>query len=87
MSLILNLMRKGRVVSEGQVDDTNEFERVDAALSTLCKYGSSDTDKMQIDENRMEALEGHVEKIEKELECIFRSLIRTRAYFLNIVSH
>ncbi|KAM7524006.1 hypothetical protein LguiA_013908 [Lonicera macranthoides] len=86
-SLISNLIRKGRVASEGRVDNTNDFERVDADLSTLGKYGSSDTEKMQIAEIRMEALEGYVEEIERELECIFRSLIRTRGSFLNIVSH
>ncbi|KAM7524008.1 hypothetical protein LguiA_013910 [Lonicera macranthoides] len=84
--LVSNLMRKGRVACEGQVDNGNELERVDAALSSLCKYGSSETEKMQIAQKKLEVLEARVEEIESGLECIFRCLIRTRASFLNIVS-
>ncbi|KAM7524004.1 hypothetical protein LguiA_013906 [Lonicera macranthoides] len=87
-SLVSNLMRKSRVVCEGQVDTGNELERVDAVISTLRKYGSSSkTENLQTLKKRMEALEGRVEVIESGLECIFRRLIRTRASLLNIFSH
>ncbi|KAM7524007.1 hypothetical protein LguiA_013909 [Lonicera macranthoides] len=80
-SLVSNLTHKG------QVDSVNELESVDAALCTLCKYGSTATEKMQISHNRIEELEARVEELESSLECIFRHLIRTRASFLNIVSY
>ncbi|KAM7524002.1 hypothetical protein LguiA_013904 [Lonicera macranthoides] len=85
--LVSNLMRKGRVTCEGQVDNENELESVDAALSTLCKYGSTKTENMQIAQNRLDALESRIEEVESSLECIFRHLIRTRASLLNIFSH
>ncbi|KAM7524009.1 hypothetical protein LguiA_013911 [Lonicera macranthoides] len=84
-SLVSNLMQKGRVACEGQVDNANELERVDAALKSLCKYGSSEIEKMQFAQTRLEALESCIEEIESGLECIFRCLIRTRASVLNIV--
>ncbi|KAM7524003.1 hypothetical protein LguiA_013905 [Lonicera macranthoides] len=86
-SLVSNLMCKGRVACECQVDNTDEFERVDSALSTLCKHGSSKTENIQIAQNRLEALMGCVEEIENGLEFIFRHLIRTRASLLNIFSN
>ncbi|KAM7524011.1 hypothetical protein LguiA_013913 [Lonicera macranthoides] len=79
-SLVSNLIRKG------QVDEANEFERANAALSALCVQHSSEREKIQIAQNRLGELENRAEEIEKCLECIFRRLIRTRASFLNIVS-
>ncbi|KAI3725843.1 hypothetical protein L1987_65639 [Smallanthus sonchifolius] len=39
------------------------------------------------DASMLEAMEAQIERIEDGLECVFRSLIRTRASILNIVSH
>ncbi|KAM7529543.1 hypothetical protein LguiB_032953 [Lonicera macranthoides] len=86
-SLVSNLMGKGKVACEDQLNNANELQRVDAALSIICRYGSNEKENMQVAQYRLEKLKSCVEEIEISLEFNFRHLIRTRASFLNTVSH
>ncbi|KAK3029164.1 hypothetical protein RJ639_039719 [Escallonia herrerae] len=85
-SMVSKLIAKG-TVCENHLDSMNELERLDAALRSIYKCTSSDEDKMQIAQSRLEALEGCIEGFENGLECSFRQLIKTRASLLNVFSH
>nr|GEZ23269.1 hypothetical protein [Tanacetum cinerariifolium] len=85
--VVSKLIHKGMVACEDQQGILNEFESIDDALQTLCKYESaSQGDKMQNAKCRLERLETQLECMENRLECMFRRLIRTRASLLNIIS-
>ncbi|KAI3808365.1 hypothetical protein L1987_24314 [Smallanthus sonchifolius] len=88
--VVSKLMHKGIVTCEDQQENGigNEFERIDAALRQLCKYGvSSEMGNVQIAQCSLERLGAQIESMEGGLECIFRCLVRTRVSFLNIISH
>ncbi|GJV14337.1 BPS1, chloroplastic-like protein [Tanacetum coccineum] len=85
--VVSKLIHKGMVACEDQQGILNEFEIIDDALQTVCKYESANQgDKMQIAKCRLERLETQLECMETRLECMFRRLIRTRASLLNIIS-
>lgn len=87
-SIVAKLMQKGRVSYEEYQGSVNELESLDVALfNLLCEDGSrNEGEKMQIAQNRLEAMEAHIEGMDGCLGCIFRGLIRTRSLLLNIVS-
>ena len=88
-SLVSKLMHKGVIACEVKQENVNEIEVVDAALSTLCKYASSegaDAEKVQCAYKKLEDLEIGIEDLENGLECVFRRLVKTRASLLNIIS-
>ncbi|XP_030923534.1 uncharacterized protein LOC115950480 [Quercus lobata] len=88
-SLVSKLMHKGVIACEEKQENVNEMEVADAALSTLCRNASSegvDAKKIQSANKKLEDLEIGIEDMENGLECVFRSLIKTRASFLNIIS-
>lgn len=85
--VVSKLIHKGMVACDDQQGILNEFESIDDALQTLCKYESSNQgDKMQTAKCRLERLETQLECMETRLECMFRRLIGTRASLLNIIS-
>lgn len=84
-SLVSILMHKGTVMCDGQLNNANELEIVDTALYNMFKCENIELEKMQIAQNRVEALEARVEEIECGLVRVFRLLIKTRASLLNIV--
>ncbi|PQP95682.1 uncharacterized protein Pyn_11356 [Prunus yedoensis var. nudiflora] len=84
-------MHKGVIACEGQKEDINEMDGVDAALNTLCKSSTApiectDVENIQSAQKRLEALEVTIEGLENGLESVFRRLIKTRASLLNIIS-
>ena len=88
-SLVSKLMHKGVIACEEKQENVNEMEVADAALSTLCRNASSagvDAEKIQSAHKKLEDLEIGIEDMENGLEGVFRSLIKTRASFLNIIS-
>ncbi|GAU47460.1 hypothetical protein TSUD_90270 [Trifolium subterraneum] len=78
-SAISKLMHSKRAaVCDSHVSETNEFERVDAALK------SSSTENFQ---SHMENLEMCIQDLEIGVEQISRKLIRNRVSLLNIFNH
>ncbi|CAN4083529.1 unnamed protein product [Withania somnifera] len=75
-----------RFVNKGSEGNVNEIESADVALSSLCKCGLNEVEKIQFVQNNLENLEAHFECIENGLDNIFRCLIRSRSTLLNIVS-
>ncbi|KAK3029154.1 LOW QUALITY PROTEIN: hypothetical protein RJ639_039709 [Escallonia herrerae] len=82
-SMVSKLMHKGAVTCKEEQENANELESVDAALWSLCRYGSNEGQKMQIAQNRLEALEADIQAFENALGCMFRRLIKARASLLN----
>lgn len=88
-SLVSKLMHKGVIACEEKQENVNEMEVADAALSALCRNAPSEgveAKKKQSAHKKLEDLEIGIEDMENGLECVFRSLIKTRASFLNIIS-
>ncbi|KAK7310608.1 hypothetical protein RJT34_08213 [Clitoria ternatea] len=84
-SAISKLMQPKRVACDSQEDpDTNEFEKVDAALHSLLTHKSSSIENIQC---HMENLEMCIQDLEVALEHLSRKLIRNRGSLLNIFNH
>lgn len=80
-SLVSKLIHKGVIASE---ENMNELESVD---EIILSEGTSNTEKMQLAHEKLEALEKSIEKLENFSECVFRRLIKSRFFLLNIISH
>ncbi|KAJ7944081.1 DUF241 domain protein [Quillaja saponaria] len=80
-SLFTKLMQKGVVACEENPENLSELHNVDAALSSLGKYTTTDAAH-----ERLEALEVTIESLENGLEIVFRRLIKSRACLLNLIS-
>ncbi|CAK7355600.1 unnamed protein product [Dovyalis caffra] len=89
-SLVSKLVHKGVVACEGQQENLNELESVDAALASLLVPNSSKDfkaqDHIQSAQKRLEILDNSIEEIENELDSLFRPLIHARVSLLNILS-
>ncbi|KAH7574808.1 hypothetical protein JRO89_XS02G0007500 [Xanthoceras sorbifolium] len=86
--VISKLTLSKRVSCEDNVAETNEFEIVDAALSSLIGHKTRKSSSISAD-NALSVL-GHLElSIQDQgvLECLLRHLIKTRASLLNIINH
>jgi hypothetical protein len=82
-SLVSKLVQKS-------VQNVNELEGVDMALGSLLMQsscGEMEGQKMQSAQISLDALDVSIEGIVKGLECLFRHLIQTRVFLLNIMSH
>ncbi|WJX45351.1 hypothetical protein P8452_32236 [Trifolium repens] len=77
-SAISKLMHSKRAVCDSHESETNEFEKVDAALK------SSSSENFQ---SHMENLELCIQDLEIGVEQISRKLIRNRVSLLNIFNH
>ncbi|KAJ0556815.1 hypothetical protein HanIR_Chr07g0318121 [Helianthus annuus] len=87
--VVSKFLHKGIVACEDQQENGigNEFERIDAALTRLCKYGvSSEMRNVQIAQCRLDRFGAQIESMEGGLDSIFRCLVRTRVSLLNIIS-
>lgn len=74
------------VSGEERQENVEEWEEIDFALSFISRKGA-DSEKMQIAQNGLGALEVSIEGLENGLECMFKHLNKTRASLLNIISH
>lgn len=83
-SLVSKLMELKKVSSE---DEETEFTKVDAALISFMRE-TKNGDDVKVDDllNYSKNMESSVRILEDELECLFRRLIRTRVFLLNILS-
>ncbi|MFS7954950.1 hypothetical protein Hanom_Chr07g00636691 [Helianthus anomalus] len=87
--VVSKFLHKGIVACEYQQENGsgNEFQRIDAALTRLCKYGvSSEMRNVQIAQCRLDRFGAQIESMEGGLDSIFRCLVRTRVSLLNIIS-
>ncbi|KAL6270923.1 hypothetical protein ACE6H2_027834 [Prunus campanulata] len=90
-SVVSKLVQPKRVACEGEeVANTNELEKVDAALQSLLSHKSKKSDNtMQVEDVQiwLQDLEANIQDIEEGLECLLRRLIKTRVSLLNLFSH
>ena len=88
-SLVSKLVQKGALARKDQPENMNELEGVDIALSSLLMHNSSkdiEEQKIQSAQIKLDALDVGMVGLEKCLECLFRHLIQTRVFYLNIIS-
>ncbi|KAL2328976.1 hypothetical protein Fmac_022403 [Flemingia macrophylla] len=74
-SIISKLMQPTRVGCKSQEADTNEFEKVDAALMSLINHKPSSIDNFR---RHLKNLEICIQNLEAGVEFLSRQLIRTR---------
>ncbi|KAL0009286.1 hypothetical protein SO802_010788 [Lithocarpus litseifolius] len=89
-SLVSKLVHHKRVACEREERDANEFEMVDAALQSLISHKPSKSDfSLLIDnvQNGLGKLELNIQDLEEVLECLSRSIVKTRVSLLNILNH
>ncbi|XP_014521824.1 uncharacterized protein LOC106778376 [Vigna radiata var. radiata] len=83
-SAISNLMKPKREVCDSQESNTNEFQKVDAALQSLLSHKLSSIENFRSD---MENLELCIYDLEIGVDHLSRKLIRNRVSLLNIFNH
>jgi len=83
-SAISKLMQPKRVMCDSQESNTNEFEKVDAALQSLISLKPSSIENF---ESHMENLELCIQDLEIGVDQLSRKLIRNRVSLLNIFNH
>lgn len=89
-SLVSKLVQKGVLACKEKQENVDELEGVDMALGNLLMQSSSrdvEGQKIQSAQIRLDALDVSMEGLVKGLECLFRHLIQTRVFLLNIMSH
>ncbi|KAI3447897.1 hypothetical protein Pfo_004562 [Paulownia fortunei] len=82
-SLVSKLMHSKKVMSyQGEGTHLNEFEKMDAFLQLSLE-------DIQIEElmTQLKGMDSSIQNLEEELECLFRQLIKTRVFLLNILNH
>jgi hypothetical protein len=75
-------MHSNRVVCDSQESDTNEFEKVDAALQSRANHKPPSTENFP---SHMENLEMCIQDLEIGVELISRKLIRKRVSLLKVI--
>ena len=89
-SLVSKLVHHKRVACEREETDANEFEMVDAALQSLISHKPSKSDFSLLIDNvqtGLRKLELNIQDLEEVLECLSRSIVKTRVSLLNILNH
>ncbi|GFY89768.1 hypothetical protein Acr_06g0017080 [Actinidia rufa] len=88
--LVSKLMQGKKVEPQDEEKNSNEFEKVDAALNLLIahKTGRSEN-KIELEkvQNQLQKMELGIRDLEEGLESLFRRLIKTRVSLLNILNH
>ncbi|KAK7351861.1 hypothetical protein VNO77_11604 [Canavalia gladiata] len=83
-SAISKLMQPKRVACDSQESNTNEFEKVDAALLSFLSHKPSSIENFP---SQLENLEMCIQDLEIGVGHLSRKLIRTRVSLLNIFNH
>ncbi|KAG8364442.1 hypothetical protein BUALT_Bualt19G0129300 [Buddleja alternifolia] len=78
-SLVSKMMRNKKVSYER---DLNEFEKIDDFLQMSIE-------EVQVEElmPHLKEMESSIQNLEEGFECLFRKLIRTKVFLLNILNH
>ncbi|XP_076898733.1 uncharacterized protein LOC143552378 [Bidens hawaiensis] len=85
--VVSKLIQRTKVsCEEHHYQNANDVEGLDDVLRSQC-IKEDRFSSLWNDACIWEAMEAQIERIEDGLECIFRSLIRTRASLLNVVSN
>nr|KYP66099.1 hypothetical protein KK1_012383 [Cajanus cajan] len=83
-SAISKLVHPKRVVCDSQESNSNEFQKVDAALQSLIRHKPSSLENFH---SHVENLELCIQDLEIGLDHLSRKLIRNRVSLLNIFNH
>ncbi|KAJ4729009.1 hypothetical protein OWV82_001858 [Melia azedarach] len=84
LSLVSKIISPKRIAHEEEIKEMNEFEKVDAALSTHKKIKS---ESILVLQDQLKELECCIQDLEEGLESLSRRLIKARVSFLNIVNN
>ncbi|KAJ4729003.1 hypothetical protein OWV82_001852 [Melia azedarach] len=84
LSLVSKIIRPKRIACEEDMREMNEFEKVDAALSTHKKMKSENIFVLQ---DQLKGLECCIQDLEEGLESLSRRLIKARVSLLNILNN
>ncbi|KAH6833037.1 hypothetical protein C2S53_005731 [Perilla frutescens var. hirtella] len=79
-SFVSKLMQSKKASHQDEETDSNEFKKIDSFLQT------SQEEDMQV-MNHLKEMDSSIQTLEEELECLFKQLIRTRVFLLNILNH
>ena len=80
LSLISKLIRSKLVAYEEDERETNEFEKVDAALTTILSHRTNI-------QNQLKELESSIQDLKEGLESLSRRLIKAGVSLLNILNY
>ena len=87
-SLVSKLVHHKRVACECEETDANEFEMVDEALQSLISHKPSKYSLLNGNvQTWLRKLELNIQDLEEVLECLSRSIVKTRFSLLNILDH
>ncbi|KAL2231728.1 UNVERIFIED_CONTAM: hypothetical protein Sindi_1767200 [Sesamum indicum] len=81
-SLVSKLIHSKKASFQGEGMDVNEFQKMDALLQVSLE-------DIHVEEvmARSKEMESSIQNLEEDLECLFRQLIKTRVFLLNILNH
>ncbi|KAK6118663.1 hypothetical protein DH2020_047576 [Rehmannia glutinosa] len=77
-SLVSKLMHSKKISHQSEETNTNEFNKVDSFLQL------SQEEELV---NHLKEMDSNIQVLEQELECLFRQLVKTRVFLLNIINH
>ncbi|PIN25740.1 hypothetical protein CDL12_01534 [Handroanthus impetiginosus] len=82
-SLVSKLVKSKKVSQQSGEKDVNEFKKVDSFLQL------SQEDDLQANElvRHLKEMDSSIQMLEEELEFLFKQLIKTRVFLLNILNH
>ncbi|KAL5820229.1 hypothetical protein ACOSQ3_022111 [Xanthoceras sorbifolium] len=84
-SLVSKLIHSKRIACEEEEEThMNEFQELDAALSTLTSKSDNSAICVQ---NQLKDLESSIQDLEEGIECLSRHLIKSRVSLLNILNN
>ncbi|KAL5753544.1 hypothetical protein ACOSP7_021764 [Xanthoceras sorbifolium] len=84
-SLVSKLIHSKRIACEEEEEThMNEFQELDAALSTLTSKSDNSAICVQ---NQLKELESSIQDLEEGIECLSRHLIKSRVSLLNILNN
>ncbi|KAI5647740.1 hypothetical protein M9H77_33745 [Catharanthus roseus] len=81
-SLVSKLMNTRESKQEEEIK-ANELEKVDTTLHFL----KDDVEQVEDVQNQLRNILSGIETVEDDLECLFRRLIKSRVFLLNILNH
>ncbi|KAI3446324.1 hypothetical protein Pfo_002989 [Paulownia fortunei] len=82
-SLVSKLMHSKKVSHQAEEPYLNEFKKVDSFLQLSQESYTGDEELV----NQLKEMDSSIQILEEELECLFRRLIKTRVFLLNILNH